>query len=1490
MPDSEGEVVQAGYIAPVTPTAVLLCDIIAEVVQVERVGLSDNFFDIGGDSMKALRVIGRLSHAGVSVSVKDFYQAPVLGDLATSLEGGGVSGDAEYIAANSSPFGLVDRQLVGQLPANVVDAYPLTRLQEGMLFHSRKDDDGSAYHDVFNYVVGLPFDQTAMEGALEYLTRRHDVLRTAFDTVNFGEPIQLVYADATLPLTVIAGGKGCAPLEDIVREFINEERKTQFDWLKPPLARVFVHVQDDEAFALTFSFLHAILDGWSVAALITELVDLYQCLLEGRVSCIGGTEVACKFRDFVALERLAIESEEDGSWWREHLGGAECVKLPDVSVYRAGSASEPNDFGGVEDHSVVLSEGMARSLKQFAANVGVPLRTIFLTAYLKVLSRYTGTEDVVTGLVCNGRPEVAGGDQVLGLFLNTVPMRVILQPGQTWKELVKLVFDVERGVMAHRRSPLFDIQRQLGKTEFFQSVFNYIDFHVFENAVDHLGKQVVQGGYGAFEKSNFSLTANVGRDARTNRLGFVLTYQADELSGDLIRSMAREFFLVLKELLSASDEKHSDQKGLSDLGSEKLLQRFNDTASGLLPGETIVDLFQEKALTNPDAIAVIDGESHTTYGEIEAASNCLARYLISVGVGEEDVVGVCIGRSAELIVSLLAIVKVGGVYMPLDPAYPTERIGFMIKDASAQLVLTTSEYCSAIALLEEYDIRWIELDEPEFRKNLGQQSVNSITGKECSSRPSSSSAAYLIYTSGSTGRPKGVVVDHGNSVSFAGGLGTLCSQEEIGKVGWFSSVGFDASVWDILMSFRLSGTLIVVPEAVRTDGHKLAGFMNSSRIEALFLPPLLLPDLVQNDLSSLRMLITGGEKPDNIAAGIAASRYRYINAYGPTETTVVVTTYSVQAPRSEHPIPIGSPMADTQVYVVDRHLNLVPVGVAGELLIGGGQVSRGYRNRPGLTAEKFIANPFTDKPGSRLYRTGDRARRRPDGALEFLGRIDTQIKIRGMRVELEEIEAVLAEQAGILQAAVVARDVHDGTPEQKQLIAYVVPDVVDDQVLAAALGIEENQINEEDHASVLVLDSASSVDLIDIRAGLAKNLPAHMIPARFVVLSRFPVSPSGKVDRKALPDVFGQRIQAPFAELTTETEKAIAEIFKEIFGEQNIGCHDSFFDLGGHSLMVMQLITRIETVLGKSVTIRDVFEAPTVHGLAERVEVGAKRYSPLVRFVQDKVISESSPRTIVCFHPGGGLASVYGQKSVLSEWGAFGAVIGVQARGLEHGEEPFESYEEMVTCYASAIQEELEGPFVFIGWSLGGHLAQELAARLQCRGERIDGLVILDAIASRKSLDEDRIVSKWTESERINRLLRIFEDTPVPILDNLTTEQKVARLGNHFQAHGLLPEGSDVSSSDMTNHILRMMNEQGALLPSTADKSPFDGPTLLVRARDTSRIQEDAFFGWSHYCNDLETIDLNSDHLQLLMGKMTVLTAKAVAAWIKKRFCEYSTG
>jgi amino acid adenylation domain-containing protein len=1153
-PDQTRPELAQGYVAPTSPAEIMLAGAWAEVLGVERVGIHDNFFELGGDSLLAIQVVAKAREHELAASIQQLFQYPTIAELSRQLlqPEGGAAARGERVPA----FGLISEEDRGRLPEGVVDAYPLTRMQAGMVYHSEYAPGTAVYHEVFSFHIRAPLDVELLRSAFEELMGHHAILRTTFDLSNFSEPLQLVHERARLPfrfedLTHLSEEAQA----EAIPAYIESERSKVFDW-SGPLLSLLIQRRGGDAFQFTMSFHHAIFDGWSLSTFLTDLFQYYISILNEGAGELSQPP-AIDYREYVALELAAMRSEEQQRFWLGKLGEAQPTLVPRWPAPRRGGEAPPE----IHYYEVPLPEGVPEGLRRLAGEAGVQLKSVMLAAHMRVLSLLSGRDEVITGYATNGRPEEPDGDRMVGMFLNTLPL-VLRLGGGTWADLVRSTFEAERELLAYRRFPLSELQRLSGARALFDAGFNFTHFHVAQGML-HLPQMEILDFEGISETS-FALLADFDVNLLDGRVHLALKYDAREFGREQIEFIGGYYRQTLASMAAHPHEPYETRALLSEAELSRQLEAWNETARPYPRGATVHQLFEEQAGRTPEATALEFEGGHLTYAELNERANRLANYLRGAGTGPESVVGVLLERSPEAITGLLAVLKAGGAYLPLDPSNPPERLRFMLTDARVEVVLTTGAVGDR---LSDAGLRAVRLDADRER-------IEHESAENPPPRASAANLAYVIYTSGSTGVPKGVGVTHEAVVRLVRGT----DYADFGESEVFmqlAPLSFDASTFEVWGSL-LNGARLVVPPAENPSLEELARSLGRHRVTTLWLTAGLFHQMVDTQaesLRALRQLLAGGDtlSPAHVRRLLqTGGPARLINGYGPTEGTTFTCCHELTAEAAEAmdgSVPIGRPIANTRVYVLDARLRPVPLGTAGELFVGGAGLARGYLSRPALTAEKFIPDPFSSETGTRLYRTGDLVRRLPDGAIEFLGRLDHQVKVRGFRVELGEVEAALGTHPNVSQAVVAAHR----EQEDKRLVAYVV-----------AGGAEESELTAE------------------LRRHLKERLPDYMLPARFVFLEEMPLTPNGKVDRRALPAPAAARpdLGRPYVAPETATEEALARIWSRVLGLDRVGLHDDFFELGGDSLLATQLVSQVRQSFQVELPLRSLFEHPTVAGLA----------------------------------------------------------------------------------------------------------------------------------------------------------------------------------------------------------------------------------------------------------------------------------------------------
>ncbi|MFD7841245.1 amino acid adenylation domain-containing protein, partial [Streptomyces sp. NPDC059761] len=1132
------------YIAPRTLTEMGVASVWGQVLGLERVGVEDSFFDLGGDSIRAVALVGALRAIGFEATIQQVFQCRTIAALCEAVAGEKAPVRPEAAARGVEPFALISVEDRAKVPAGVVDAYPLSQVQTGMVVEMLADTDRNTYHGSASHWVrdDKPFSAGALRKAAAVVAERHDVLRTSFDFSSCSVPLQLVHERAEIPVAV----HDLRDLDDAARrqalyDLVVADRDTVFDLTKAPQLRFVVFLEKEGGWRLGVTQNHAITEGWSSESLLMELIGCYMRLRDGLEPEPYDTP-AVRYADFIAGELESLASDEDRAYWRGMVTDYVPFSLP------SGWAGVTEGAG--EEYALDIAiDDLENGLRNLAGVANASVKSVLLAAHLKVMSMLTDEPAFHTGLVCDARPEVTGADRVYGMYLNTLPVPVD-RGARTWRELVERTFAREVELWGHRRFPMPEIQREAGGSRLIDSLFNYQNFHhVDTEKVDTSGS--FGNGVTEFALSITGSPVKVALQATTRDLARV---HGERILG---------WFRSVLEAMAADAEGDARASFLSADERERVLARWS-AESGKPDGRSLPELVEAQVARTPDAVAVVSEGTKLTYAELNTRANRLAHRLRRSGVTTDSVVGVCLERSAELVIATLAVSKAGGAFVALDPEYPADRLAGMVEDTCAPVIVTERRLrdvlpgASATALYFDDEAQWA--DEPAGNPVL-------------LSTPDS--GAYLVFTSGSTGRPKGVVNTHRGVVNKLVDSQRHFRLTTDDVVLQKTAAGFDVFVWEIFGTLMTGARLVVA----RPGGHRDPVYLGSVMAEhgvtaADFVPSMLALVLEEGGVArctALRMLTMGGEEvPAPLVARVLEELpgIEVFNQYGPSEAAIDCTVFPMRGalPEGMTRLPIGAAIQNVALYVCDDQMEPQPVGVPGELFIGGVAVARGYVRRPGLTAERFVPDPYGE-PGTRMYRTGDRARLRADGTIEFLGRTDDQVKIRGVRIEPGEIEAAVLALPVVREAAVLVRE---DVPGDKRLVAYYVP-------------MAEAEQRKADPAS--------------LRAELGKSLPEHMLPAAFVRLERLPVTPNGKADRRALP----APAQESFARGTyvaprTAEEEQVAAVWSRVLDVERVGVEDSFFDLGGDSIRAVALVGALRAT-GFETTIQRIFEGRTVAAL-----------------------------------------------------------------------------------------------------------------------------------------------------------------------------------------------------------------------------------------------------------------------------------------------------
>ena len=1152
----------ADFVAPRNEIEERLAAIWSQVLRLPRIGVKDNFFELGGHSLLAAQIVSRVRREfGVEIPLRAMFESPTVAHLARDL------------VIPGAPH--VDQSIK---PGERNQTAPLSFTQQQFWLLDQTGPHRAAYNVCTAVQITGTVDTQRLREALEQIVARHEVLRTSI-VVEQGTPVQEISPAAPIALRISDLTKlSLSKREAEMNLALAAEAGTPFDLSQGPLFRTHLLNLNDDEHVLFLTFHHIVYDGWSEGLLLRELAVLYESSGGDAVSNLPPLSI--QYADFARWQRQWLQGatlERQLDYWKRQLANAPSTLDLPADYARPTERS----FEGARQ-SVLLPRSLGASLQTLSRNENATLFMTLLAAFQTLLFRYSGQEDIIVGSPVAGRT-MFETENLVGAFVNTLALRADVAGNPSFCEFLGRVRETVLGAFSHQDLPFEKLveelnpERGINRSPLFQVMFAFQNTPEPDTAMSELKLTPLKSKSAT---AKFDLTLEV--QEQTEGLLVTFEYSPDLFAPETIERLLAHFQNLLRRVVADPMQRVADLTLLSRAERDQQLVGWNETSADFPLDTRVHHLFEAQVVRTPEAIAAEFQGEQLTYRELNHRANQLAHYLQKQSVGPEVLVGICVERRLEMLVSMLGVLKAGGGYVPLDPKYPRERTAFMIEDAGLSLVLTDQSLNNDIPAGKA---RLLCIDQAEV--TFAEESIENPA-----TEVAPNNLAYLIYTSGSTGNPKGVMIEHGSVANFTRVAAAEYSIKPGDRVLQFASLSFDLSVEEIYPALTQGATVVLRTEAMISSARDFLHCCEEWKVSVLDLPTAYWHELVDAvallNLSipaSVRLVIIGGEKalPERMIAWkkMVGERVRLVNTYGPTETTVASTMYDV---KSENEIgrcqnvSIGRPIANTTAYILDEFLRPVPIGVAGELHIGGAGMARGYINRPDLTAQRFISNPFSNRPNARLYKTGDLVRYRADGNIEFLGRLDNQVKIRGFRVELEEIEQILRQHVGVSDCVVVLREDHD---HDQRLVAYVVA-------------------REESRSAVS-----------ELRNFVKAKLPSYMVPAAFEMIGALPVMPNGKIDRRALPEPqTPTEIDESFAAPRTPIEELLAATWREVLKLEQIGIHDNFFDLGGHSLLAAKVVSNVRIALDVEFGMVDVFQAPTIASLAELLYPRAMQQEP----------------------------------------------------------------------------------------------------------------------------------------------------------------------------------------------------------------------------------------------------------------------------------------
>ena len=1326
-----------------------------EALDIGQVGVDDNFFELGGDSIKAAVLANALQgELGEAVQVVSVFTTPTVAAFARHLEENYPGATAQLLqsarphaprpaaapqqsngdGAEHGPAGLVEPEatvaLTPQEPSSNGRAreerrdglkslargveqvgreqFPLSFAQERLWFLSELEPESPFYNCASAVRLKGRLDVESFERALGEVVRRHEILRTVFPMVE-GQPAQVILPAEPLRLSrLVMSGLGEAERDAEVRRLLASETRRGFDLKRGPLVRAtLIELDNDEHVAL-LTMHHIVSDGWSMGVLVGEVTRLYAAFSRGEASPLA--ELPVQYADFAVWQREQLSGpalEAEVAYWKRQLEGAPAVlelptdrPRPPQRAYRG--AARPFAVG----------EETTRKLKELARAEGVTMFMLLLGAFQSLLYRYTGQADIVVGtpIANRNRSEL---EELIGFFSNTLVLRTRIAGSGNFRELLRQVREVTLGAFAHQDLPFEKLveelhpERSLSHTPLFQVMFALQNTP--REVVELPGLTASAAGFAESETEKFDLTLVMAEGG--GGLSGALSFNTELFEAETIGRMLGHLGALLTAV-AADPTQPLSRLPLLDAAERRLIvSDWNRTRREYRRERCVHELFEEQVEARAAAVAVVEAGSGRSfsYAELEERANRLARRLRRLGVGPEVAVGVCLERSAEMIVALLGVLKAGGLYLPLDPTYPLERLSLMIEQTQSPVLLTQEQ------LVDSLPAHWgqvLTLDGEGWAEIESVESAERV--EDAGAAPDN--LAYVIYTSGSTGQPKGIGVPHRaiNRLVFDTNYVGLSADDHIAQI---SNASFDAATFEIWGALLHGGRLVIIDKTVAISPRELSEQLEAHKVTTIFLTTALFNQVAHAApaaFRSLRYVLFGGEAvdPNSVREVLRAGGPRHLlHVYGPTENTTFSTWFEVEEVAEGAPtVPIGRPISNTQAYVLDAELEPVPIGVAGELYLGGEGLARGYMGDASMTAERFVPDPFGGEPGARLYRTGDIVRLLADGAIEFIGRADNQIKLRGFRIELGEIEAAISSFSTVAEVAVVVRDdEHAG----RRLVAYFT-----------AYG-------------------GATVTTDELRGYLQERLPEYMVPSLYVPLDTLPLTPNGKVDRRALPppsEAAGDIQADPEREFVAprdDLERRLTAIWEEVLGVKPIGIRDNFFNLGGHSLLAVRLFAQVEKQFGRALPLVTLFRSPTVEDLAAALRgeeaAAAAAWSSLV-----PIRPEGAKPPFFYVHGGGG--NILPLRNLTPYLDADQPYYGLQSQGLDGKTEPFTTIEEMAAHYIKEMQTlQPDGPYLIGGFCYGGTVAFEMAQQLRAQGKEVALVAIVDAGVLQPTLSQAKL-------------------------------------------------------------------------------------------------------------------------------------------------------
>lgn len=1392
------------YVAPRNPMEEMVTGIWEAILKRDRIGIHDNFFDLGGHSLLATQVMARVrSVFHVELPLRTLFEATTVAQLAEAV-------GSTRVQAGGMEIPPVSR-VVRDGPV------PLSFAQQRLWVLTQLEPDGASYNVPIALRLSGTLDAAALERSINELVRRHEVLRTTV-SLSDGQPVQTVTPVSTMSVSLVAlDHLSGSEQEAIVMRLATAEAQRPFELAYGPMLRVTLLKLGAEEHVLLLTMHHIVSDAWSSHILVREMAELYIAQVQGRPASL--TDLPVQYADFSIWQRQWLSGarlDRQLEYWKERLaGGLEPLNLP------MDHARPPVQTSRGASLTLSLSPELTSAMTELSRREGVTLFMTLLAGLYALLFWYTGRTDLIVGspIANRTRSEIEG---LIGFFVNTLALRVDLSGRQTIRELLALVRQGCLGAYTHQDVPFEKVVevlqpvRDVSYSPIFQVMFELQNAPVSELNIPglHIKNVDVES-----LTAKFDLTLTLSETDQG--LTASMEYNTDLFSADRVMRMLHHYALILQDMAARPDASIEELRLLSSDEEHHLLADWNKGPSLPVPDRSVSQLFEAQAAKTPDSVAAVWLDRRVTYRELNRRANRVAHALRLEGVGPEKAVALLGARDLDFPAMLLGILKAGGIYLPLDPGHPAHRSAHMLGESRARVLLTTEAYRQHVKQLTKGDAenrQPVLLTMEEIQSSVEQDGNPDVPWHPAQT-------VYIIYTSGSTGMPKGAMVAHRGMLNHLWGKVSTLRLTAADVIAQTASQCFDISVWQFLAPLLCGGCVCIVPDEIAHDPVRLLRHVEAADVTILETVPALLQGMLDPrsvsdhpdpELTRLRMVLPTGEALSGSLCRRWLARHPSIplvNAYGPAECADDVALHKIIESSDEQTafMPVGKPVPNLELYVLSPSLAPLPVGVVGELCVAGAGVGRGYLLNSAKTAEVFVPHPFAKEPGSRLYRTGDMAHHLPNGVIQFIGRMDHQVKVRGIRIELGEIEAQLLAHLDVDEAVVVTSEDARG---DKRLIAYVAGPVSSDA----------------------------------LREFLRGRLPDSMVPPVFVVLESLPRNANGKLDRRSLPVPVDRDLQQTFVAPRTEMEARFAREWAEVLGLPQVGIHDNFFDLGGHSLTAVQLISRIQRMIGNPIALLDLFQAPTIEGFAQRISDQTETASSLCVVLQ---AGRDDTPPLFCFDPTGTHVSAY--QPLAYALGEDRPVYGLALSWIFS--EPWNalSMDRIAMRYAAIISErQAEGPYHLLGWSNGGAIALAVGRLLEQQGHALAFLGMLDTqphVASESIASVGDELHHYLQGDRKETFLALPEAERQMLkeeLAQLNEEERVEHAIRWAQGHKVLSR-EESEASVATLKVGYALDRETARVLNAAMQNPLRAPFHAWWTSATLNKYGGAPVDWSRY-------------------------------------------